>query len=140
MLRVIVLLEYGSQFPGSSQFEILESSEIVVIEDLDIIRPTHDPINLMKPAHALSSNASPHHQVSRTMLDILLGKSRVQSLPRLNPAILAAIRLEKHEFGLIREYDSLPVLHSPPNMLHCPQPSLLLIGWGNVGFGPSNTT
>ena len=91
MLWIIILLEYGSQLPSSPYIKVLECSKVVVIKDLDIVRPTHDPLDLVKTSHALSSDTPPYYQVTCTMLDVLLCESRVQSLSRLNLAILAAI-------------------------------------------------
>ncbi len=91
MLRVVILLEDNTQFPGSPQIKVLQGPKIVVIKDLDIVWPTHDPLDLVKSSHALSGDASPYHQVARTMLDVFLGETSIQGLSRLNPAILAAI-------------------------------------------------
>src|SRR5258707_13725963 len=91
VLWIIILLEYGSQLPSSPYIKVLECPEVVVIKDLDVVRPTHDPLNLVKSSHALSGDTPPYYQVSHAMLDVLLCESRVQSLSRLNPAILAEI-------------------------------------------------
>jgi hypothetical protein len=91
VLWVIILLEYGSQLPSLPYIKVLECPKIAVIKDLDIVRPIHDPLNLVKSFHALSSDTPPYYQVTYAMLDVLLCKLRVQSLSRLNLAILVAI-------------------------------------------------
>jgi hypothetical protein len=63
----------------------------VVIKDLDVVWPIHDTLDLVKSSHALSGDVSLYHQVASTMLDVFLGKTSIQGLSRLNPAILVAI-------------------------------------------------
>ncbi len=81
----------NTQFPGLPQIKVLQGPEIMVIKDLDIFWPAHDPLDLVKSSHALSSNAFLYYQVAHTMLDVFLGETSIQGLFRLNPAILAAI-------------------------------------------------
>lgn len=117
MFRIIALLEYNAFLSGSPQFNVFESAETLFAEDFDVIRSTHNPLNAVNPSHALSCDTPPYHQTSRPMLNGFFSETSIQNLPRLYPTILAAIRLESHEFGLVQKYHSLPVLDSPPFVL-----------------------
>ena len=77
MLWIIVLLEYKTQIASSPQFEILESPKIVFINDFNVVQTAHDALNLVKPFHALSSDATSRHQVSGTVFDVFLDEARV---------------------------------------------------------------
>jgi len=94
MLRVVVLLENNTFLSRSPEFEVFESAEILLIKDFDIVRPTHNSLDAVNPSHAPPCDAPPHHQTSRAMFNGLLREAFIESLPRLDPAILTAIGLE----------------------------------------------
>ena len=91
VLWVVVLLENDLVLAHFLQFSILECAQKTFLKDLDIPRPIHDSLDVMKPSHPLPGDATPHHHISTSMFDCLLRETRVQCLSGLHPTILAPI-------------------------------------------------
>jgi hypothetical protein len=94
MLGIIVLLENNPGISHSTIPEVLEASEEWSLEDFNIIRCAHNPLNLVKPPHPSPGNASPYHDVSPTVFDCFFDETIFIGLSGTELCPLAAIRLE----------------------------------------------
>jgi hypothetical protein len=77
VLGIVVSLKNCTGIPCLPQTQILQGPQIVLLQNVDIIRPTHNSLNPVKPFYPLQEYAPPYYDVSTAMFDCLLGKSGV---------------------------------------------------------------